>query len=186
MQSIFPFHEVQLKLHADNSVVSLSHEDGTLSNNYMRGDGIPPLKNWIQSHVNQLHAPPVDFGTCMTVGSTDAMVKIFTLLNGDAVLFDEYAYGTSVSQCKTFGRSAYGVAMDKHGMIPQDLEKKILAARNEGKNPDCVYLVPTAQNPTGRSMDEVRKREIYDVCSSQDIVIVEDGNVQNTWPHNLI
>lgn len=37
-----------------------------------------------------------------------------------------------------------------------------------------VYLVPTAQNPTGVTMSTKRKEEIYRVCQDEDLLIVED------------
>lgn len=121
-----------------------------------------------------LHSPPYEFGSCVTIGSTDALAKVLTLLNGDSVLFDEYAYGTAVSACRTYGRTSIGVKMDANGMIPTDLKEQTIAARDKGLDPDVVYLVPVAQNPTGISMSPTRKEEIYRVCQDLDLFIVED------------
>lgn len=121
-----------------------------------------------------LHSPLYEFGSCVSIGSTDALAKVLTLLNGDSVIFDEFAYGTAVSACRTYGRTGIGVKMDANGMIPADLKQQTLAARDKGLDPDVVYLVPVAQNPTGISMSPGRKEEIYRVCQDLDLFIVED------------
>lgn len=40
--------------------------------------------------------------------------------------------------------------------------------------PRVLYIIPTAQNPTGCSYSETRRREIYAICQRYDIVIIED------------
>lgn len=37
-----------------------------------------------------------------------------------------------------------------------------------------MYLVPNACNPTGTTMDEARRREIYSIASEYDLIILED------------
>jgi DNA-binding transcriptional MocR family regulator len=173
MDSIFPFNHVDLRLSASNEIVSI--EGNMLKMNYLRGDGIPDLKAWFEHHIRDLHSPRIDFGTCVSVGSTDAFAKILTLLNGDSVIFDEYAYGASVNACSVFGRKPLGVAMDNLGMLPQSLSDSIQKSRSSGLNPDIVYLTPTGHNPTGITMPLSRKEELYEVCRRENMLIVEDG-----------
>lgn len=171
MDSIFPIESVKVTHGSTQLEVKRS---SSLHLNYHRGNGIPILRNWIQSHASSLHHR-TDFDSCMSVGSTDAFAKILMLLNGDTVLFDEYAYGASVSAATALGRKNVGVRMDEHGMVPADLRKQTMLARSKGLNPDVVYLVPEAQNPTGKSMSQQRKKEIFDVCNELDLIIIEDG-----------
>ncbi len=171
MDSTFPIKKIGIELESHDRVELTLGKD--LSLNYLRGDGIPALRDWVREHVNRLHQPQ-DFSTCITVGSTDALAKSFTLLSGNAVLFDEFAYGTAVSACRSLGRTCVGVKMDSHGMVPEDLKTQTLRARERGLDPDTVYLVPTAQNPTGVSMPLARKEAIYRVCQELDLIILED------------
>lgn len=172
MESIFPFEEINVKC-VSGSRYNLK-KGSNLTLNYQRGDGIVDLRDWVQGHTATTHHRH-NFSTCVSVGSTDALAKIYALMHGDAVLFDEYAYGAAVIACETLGRRAIGVAMDDQGMLPNRLRDQILRARAKGLNPDIVYLVPEAQNPTGATMSIQRKQEIYDVCQELDVVIVEDG-----------
>jgi len=172
MDSSFPIKKLNIHLDTEENI-EIAVGNG-LSLNYIRGDGIPELKEWVQNHVKSIHSPPSDFGTCVTVGSTDAYAKTLALLSGDTVLFDQYAYGTAVAACRTYGRTGVGVKMDSNGMVPDDLRLQTLRARENGLDPDIVYLVPTAQNPTGVSMSSARKEAIYRVCQDLDLYIIED------------
>jgi DNA-binding transcriptional MocR family regulator len=177
MDSTFPIEGLAVKL-SHNEDFTLTRGKN-LSLNYLRGDGMPSLRDWVQSHMSKLHTQSLGpdsspFGTCVSIGSTDALAKSLTLLNGDSVLFDEYAYGTAVSAARSFGRNCVGVKMDAQGMLPEDLRNQTLRAREKGLDPDTVYLVPTAHNPTGVTMSQARKDAIYRVCQDLDLIILED------------
>ena len=148
MERIFPFESVIANLTGGSSFqIGKSTKD--LSMNYLRGDGIPELKDWINVHLSNVHKPSIKFESCATVGSTDAFAKVLNLLSGDCVIFDKFAYGAAVSATKAIGRTPIGVDMDEHGMIPASLRATTILARQQGFHPDVIYLVPTAQNPTG-------------------------------------
>ena len=59
-------------------------------------------------------------------------------------------------------------------MIPDLLKQVVESARSRGLKPDVLYLVPVGQNPTGLSMSEPRKREIYKTCQELGLIILED------------
>ena len=156
---------------------TLLKEDKTLSLNYSRGDGLPELKEWIQSHTTSLHkknASSAAFSTCITIGSTDAFAKILMLLKGDTVLFDEFAYGTALATAQVLGKNVIGVKMDAQGMIPESLRECVLKARVRGLEIACVYTIPVAHNPTGVSMSRGRKQALYEACRDLDLYLVED------------
>lgn len=173
MDSIFPIKKIQVELENEETV-SLEIGNG-LSLNYLRGDGLPELRDWIKSHIQDLHAPKCEVNSCMTVGSTDALAKVIQLIDTDAIIFDQFAYGTAVSVCHTQGKVAVGVAMDEEGMVPSSLRDNINLTRAKGLTVNLLYLVPVAQNPTGNSISEKRKQEILDVCNELDVIVIEDG-----------
>jgi aromatic amino acid aminotransferase I len=173
MDSCFPFENVEVKL-PENDSYKLDRST-SLAINYQRGDGMPVLKEWIKSHTTNVHSPPNDFGSCVTVGSTDALFKILTLLECDSLIFDEYAYGHSVITSETLNKKPIGIRMDENGMLPGVLRDSVLKARASGLSANVLYLVPCGHNPTGLTMSLQRKKDIYSVCHELDIVIIEDG-----------
>ena len=48
------------------------------------------------------------------------------------------------------------------------------SSRSHQMIPRVLYVIPTAQNPTGCSYPESRRRDIYAICQQYDIIIVED------------
>lgn len=172
--SIFPFQKIEVTLNSDSSSFSLDN-GSSLALNYMRGDGIPKLREWILNHVKSLHTNTYHFNCCCTIGSTDALTKTIQLISGDSILFEQYAYGSAISAAKALGRKLIGVEIDEQGMLPSSLREQTLLARELGYSPTIVYLVPIAGNPTGYTMGFERKVEIYNVCKELDLCIVEDG-----------
>jgi DNA-binding transcriptional MocR family regulator len=174
MDSTFPFSGVTVQLKEPGDQFSLENSKG-LKLNYHRGDGIPPMKEWVVNHIKSVHNPPVEFDVCPTVGSTDALTKTMMLLKTDYVMFDQYAYGAAVNTCYVLGRKTAGVPVDEFGMIPDKLVESVLTLRQAGHTVNAVYLCPIGQNPMGFTMTENRKQELYKACQELDLVIIEDG-----------
>jgi 2-aminoadipate transaminase len=61
------------------------------------------------------------------------------------------------------------VATDEHGMLPD-----VLAAAIAEYHPKFVYLIPTFQNPTGRSMPADRRRDVAEVLVRTGVPLLED------------
>lgn len=145
--------------------------------------GYEPLRSWCSKHTKQHHKPR-DLHRVMVTDSTTHGLDMITslLLNpGDAILIEEYTYSHFVD-CVA-GRKRYDaipVPMDEQGIVPQNLEDAIMhrmsTMNGHGRAflPKVLYMIPTAQNPTGACLSPTRAKEIYDICSKYDIYIVED------------
>ena len=59
------------------------------------------------------------------------------------------------------------IKMDGEGVLPAHMDK-VLGEWDEEKRgkkrPHVFYTIPTGQNPTGATMQEKRKKEVYEVC----------------------
>lgn len=78
---------------------------------------------------------------------------------------------------KTQGIECVGVAMDGEGVDPAALDE-VMANWDEEKRgarrPRVILMVPTCSNPTGSTMPEYRKREVYAMARKWNLLIVED------------
>eukprot|EP01040_Poterioochromonas_malhamensis_P017526 gene17526-20178_t len=173
MDTCFPFKSIDVNLeggehfHLENSK--------TLLMNYTRGDGIAPLKTWVTEHVKQLHNPREGTESCVTVGSSDAWAKILQLVDTEAIMYDNFAYGTAINIAEVMGKKSIGVPFDEHGMIPEQLRQSVQEARARGITVNLIYMIPVGQNPVGITMPTERKEELYRVCQELDLLIAEDG-----------
>jgi 2-aminoadipate transaminase len=58
---------------------------------------------------------------------------------------------------------------DENGLIPESMEEVI-----KTHNPKMVYLIPTFQNPTGRTIPQDRRKRIAEIAEETNTLIVED------------
>lgn len=173
MNSTLPFESLQVNLPNNDSYKV--DRGTTLNINYQRGDGMPALKEWINGHVKSVLKPVKEVSNCVTIGSTDGLFKILTLIECNSMLLDEFAYGHAMTTCETLGKKCIGIKIDANGIKPDDLRKTVVEARQNGLSANLLYLIPSGHNPTGVTMSTARKEEIYRVCQELDIIIIEDG-----------
>lgn len=88
---------------------------------------------------------------------------------GDVILVESPTFVHCVEIFEMFQAKCISVAMDENGMIPEDLEDKI-----KKHSPKMVYVIPTFQNPTGRTLSLDRRKRIAELGSLYDTIILED------------
>ena len=60
-------------------------------------------------------------------------------------------------------------------MIPEHLGEILDEISRRGdKMPKFMYINPTGANPTGTMLPTERRKQIYELCSKHDILILED------------
>jgi len=64
--------------------------------------------------------------------------------------------------------------MDEHGMVVEALEETVKRLRAEGARIKFVYTIPTAQNPSGLTMTQDRRKYLLEVAERYDLLVVED------------
>jgi len=120
----------------------------------------------------------LDLVTCC--GSQDGLSKTLEMaLNaGDCVAVEDHTFFATLSLCDPYGARYLVVETDEQGMKPDslwhNLRQRHPAGRNDPARPKVLYANPTGANPSGTVLPAERKREIYDICSEYDILILED------------
>ena len=95
---------------------------------------------------------------------------------GDIIVVPRPVYLGFVNVACKFGARIVTVPQDKEGINPEHVDKAMELARKEfGRYPEFVYVVPDSDNPTGTTMPESRRRELYNVVSSYGSLIIEDA-----------
>jgi DNA-binding transcriptional MocR family regulator len=122
---------------------------------------------WMQPARDDAHSSRV----IVTAGAQQGILLAFAALlePGDLVLTEEVTYHWMRSAAEMLHARIEGVAIDRHGMLPDALAK---AARKRGAK--AVYITPTLQNPTGSVMPEKRRRDLAAVAERHGLTIVED------------
>ena len=88
---------------------------------------------------------------------------------GDVVLVEQPTYLAAIQAFGMAGARLVPVESDNDGVLPDALERAITE-----HNPKFVYLVPTFQNPTGRTMPLSRRLAVADILRRTSTPLVED------------
>ena len=124
---------------------------------------------WIARTANY---PDLDWNDVITcAGTQNALAVVLSSLcrPGDVVLCEAMTFPGMRLLALQLGLTLRGVAMDGEGMEPGALER---AVRETGAK--MVYVLPTLQNPTTRSMSAARRGEIAAIARQHDLWILED------------
>jgi 2-aminoadipate transaminase len=113
--------------------------------------------------------------------SLDLMGKIF-IDRSDPIIVENPSYLGALSAFKTYGCRFLTIDMDEQGMITSKLRRQLAELKRtagEGNQyyqnmPKFIYTIPDFQNPTGITMSLARRKELLEIASEYDMIIVED------------
>ncbi|KAF5370081.1 hypothetical protein D9758_001083 [Tetrapyrgos nigripes] len=157
-------------------------EDINLASSLQYGlaKGLPQLQDILNEFVRKVYQPAYgNWTTLVHTGNTDGWGKVvLTLFNpGEGLLCSEWTYPSAMASAIPFSVTPVPVKMDSQGMRSDDLRRILEEWDDQTRGmlrPRVLYTVPVGQNPTGATMLEERKKEIYEICVEYDIIIVED------------
>lgn len=97
------------------------------------------------------------------------LVSQLYLEPGDVILVESPTFVHAVQVFKMFQARCIACETDNHGLVIEDVEAKI-----KQYAPKMVYVIPTFQNPSGRTFSLERRKALANLASKHDIVILED------------
>ncbi|PXV68855.1 2-aminoadipate transaminase [Dysgonomonas alginatilytica] len=165
---LFPIEEIN----EINQIVL--REFGAKALQYTTTEGYKPLREWIANRMNiQLGTSFDEDNILITHGSQQALDlsgKVF-LDEGDVVLCESPTYLAAISAFKAYGCNFIEIPTDQDGMIMSALEN-VLEKTNNIK---LIYVVPTFQNPTGKTWSMERRKQLAELSSKYNIIVIEDN-----------
>lgn len=116
----------------------------------------------------------------VTPGAHPTIVAILMSLAkpGDRVLCEDITYPGIRSICTRLGLRLIGLPGDMEGVDPEALEAAIQTHR-----PKALYLNPTLNNPTTRTISLARRQAIADVLIANRLQLIEDDAYGFIPPH---
>ena len=117
-----------------------------------------------------------DDSIVVTTGSQEALYLIARVLvdPGDTIIVEEPTYLAAANVFREHGAVFEAVPIDSDGMRTDLLEEKLRKLKAEGTRVKLVYTVPTAQNPSGATMSQERRKHLIELAEAYDFLIVED------------
>jgi 2-aminoadipate transaminase len=144
---------------------------GSSALQYDRTEGFAPLQAALADRLAGRGITAAAESVLITSGSQgtlDALGKVL-IGPGDCVAVEAPTYLGALQAFSPYEPVYATLATDDDGLIPESLESVLAHTRVK-----FVYLVPTFQNPTGRSLPLSRRRQIADIIQRHDTLLVED------------
>ncbi|MGI6200408.1 MAG: PLP-dependent aminotransferase family protein [Christensenellales bacterium] len=138
---------------------------------YGSTEGYPPLVQALPDWLAR-------FGVCATaetmlvVSGAQQGIDLISkamLDPGDVVLAESPTFLGALQIFATYQADVRPLASDEEGVLSEDLEEKIKTLR-----PKFVYLIPTFQNPTGKTLGLARRQRIVEIAARYNTLILED------------
>jgi 2-aminoadipate transaminase len=141
--------------------------DGATALSYGSSGGYEPLRGWIAER----HG--VEPGRIVvTNGSLQGFVFLAELLakGGARVLVEAPTYDRPLKILDALGADVAAVPQTDDGI---DLDA-LSAALRSGPRPSFLYVIPTFQNPSGRTLGDEGRRRLVELAVEHDLVVLED------------
>src|SRR5437868_1820889 len=107
----------------------------------------------------------------ITNGSLQGFVFLAQrLAAGKRVLVERPTYDRPLKILRELGADVVALDQDEDGLDPDLVER----ALHNGDKPAFLYLIPTFQNPSGRTLDLERRRRIVELAREHDLLVLED------------
>ena len=146
-------------------------DDGPAALQYGTSEGYLPLRESITERlVGRGFDINVD-NVVITTGSIqgiDLMGKLF-LDKNDAVVVGDPTFLTALQSFSFYRARFPTMPLDDHGMQVDNLPALL-----EQHAPKFIYVMPTFQNPTGRTLSLERRRRLVEIAGHYGVPIVED------------
>lgn len=144
--------------------------EGPAALGYAPPEGSPRVRRLIAQDLARRGVPARAADVLVTSGSQQGLDLIArALLNpGDAVLVEPTTYSGAIDLFALAGARLVSVPVDDEGPDPDAL------ARLTRPDVKMLYLMPTAHNPTGRTIGLERRRALVAWSQSAGIPIIED------------
>ncbi|MDO4175238.1 MAG: PLP-dependent aminotransferase family protein [Eubacteriales bacterium] len=157
--------EIGNDIFANNLVTTLQY--GTT-------EGYGPLREQTKKRLREKYQTGTDADDLIITTGGQQTISLFTqtMINrGDVIVCEEPSFIGALNAFRSFGAQLKGVPMDEEGMRMDKLEE-VLATTERVK---FIYVIPTFQNPTGRTMTLERRKELLALAKKYDVLILEDN-----------
>ena len=157
------------------NAVFVTRSQEALAYGYATGPG--PLLEWLQSQIylNEGRKPELE-QVLVTGGNSWAIDQICTTFAkpGDCVLVEAPTYHLAVRILRDHPVELIPVFTDEDGIDIEQLSDRVRQLKLSGRTVRMLYCVPTYNNPTGRSLEAARRRQLVDLAGHEGFLIIED------------
>lgn len=144
---------------------------GSKAFQYSATEGFPALREALAMYLKKKEISATADDVCITSGSQgllDGIGKVF-ISEGEKIAVEAPTYVGALQAFNSYGPEYVCIKTDDNGVIPEHLEDiiKLFGIK-------LVYMVPTFQNPTGRTLPLDRRHKIAEIIQKYEVLLIED------------
>ncbi len=141
---------------------------------YGMTEGYQPLRDLTKKRMREKYNIGTDDDELIITTGGQQTISLLTqtmIDKGDTIVCEGPSFVGALNAFRSFGAKLKSVPMDDEGMDMDKLEE-VLATTERVK---FIYVIPTFQNPTGRTMSLERRRRLLELAKKYDVLILEDN-----------
>ncbi len=117
-----------------------------------------------------------DDDVIVTTGSQQALDLIARVFieKDDEIILELPTYLAAINAFRLSKPGMTAIPIDEDGMRTDILEQEVKRLKWLGRNIKFIYTIPVAHNPAGVTMSVERKKELLEIASKYDLVVIED------------
>ena len=145
---------------------------GTNALQYGGTEGLPGLRAGIADYLSSTAGVRCTADNILPVqGSSQAFdLLLKTLIDpGDVILVESPTFLGAIQAMRIYKAQLIAMPMDEGGVIIDEVEKLV-----KQHHPKMMYIIPTFQNPTGRTLCLERRKALAEMAAKYGFVIAED------------
>ena len=145
---------------------------GTNALQYGGTEGLPGLRAGIADYLSSTAGVRCTADNILPVqGSSQAFDLLLKALidPGDVILVESPTFLGAIQAMRIYKAQLIAMPMDEGGVIIDEVEKLV-----QKHHPKMMYIIPTFQNPTGRTLTLPRRKALAEMAAKYGFVIAED------------
>ena len=166
----FPMGEIKL------IVAEILEEKGAAALQYAPTEGIDELRGEIARFMTKRGLKAKAENVLVTSGSQEALELIARVFidPGDLIVSENPTYLGALQAFNVYEPRMVGIPMDEEGLRVDALERELRRIESVSERVKLAYLIPTCQNPTGRTASLERRKTLLELAEVHDFLVVED------------
>lgn len=139
---------------------------------YGQTEGYAPFREVLPGYIENFFQTKTDINELLvTTGSMQGLdLLLRALINpGDVILTEEPAFLGALQAMTASQAKIVPVMSDENGIDTGHLEEMLRLHR-----PKLLYIIPTFQNPTGRTLSLPRRKEVARLAARYGVIVAED------------
>ena len=145
---------------------------GTNALQYGGTEGLPGLRAGVADYLRSTAGVRCTADNILPVqGSSQAFDLLLKALidPGDVILVESPTFLGAIQAMRIYRAQLIAMPMDEGGVIVDEVEKLV-----KQHHPKMMYIIPTFQNPTGRTLTLPRRKALAEMAAKYGFIIAED------------